>query len=81
MEKEQFIKALYEANSEASAQIAHHEWLTSYQGASEADRKYLLDEYLKFGEHIISQNEQSNLEMKKVLAEYETWKLETNQHE
>lgn len=80
MEKEQVIKALYEANTEASVQIAHDEWLVFYQEASELDKKYLYDEYLKFGEHIISQNRQSNLEMEKVLAEYETWKLETNQH-
>ncbi|MBO9616805.1 MAG: hypothetical protein J7619_29230 [Dyadobacter sp.] len=80
MEKEQVIKALYDANTEASAQLAHDKWLEFYQAASETVKKYLLEEYHKFGEHIISQNRQSNVEMEKVLAEYKNWKLETNQH-
>ena len=80
MEKEQIIKALYDANTEKSGQIAHDAWLTFYKAASEADQKYLLDEYHKYGDHLFQENEKSNLEMQKVLAEFENWKLEANQH-
>jgi hypothetical protein len=80
MKKEQIIKALYDAETEASAQIAHGEWLAFYQKASEPDKEYLYNEYLKYGKHLFKKNEQSNREMQEVLAEYEAWKLETNQH-
>lgn len=81
MEKEQVIRALYDANTEASVKLAHDEWLASYQAASETDRKYLLDEYFKYGEHILSENRESNLEMKRVMAEFEAMQLAGSQHQ
>jgi hypothetical protein len=39
-----------------------------------------MDEYLKFGEHIFKQNEQSNHEMREILAGFESKKLEIDQH-
>lgn len=80
MEKEQIIKALYDANTEASGQIAHDAWLTFYQAASESDQEYLLTEYHKYGEYLGKENAKLNIEMQQVLAEYETMKLEENQH-
>jgi hypothetical protein len=80
MEKEKVIRALYDANTAVSVQTAHDEWLACYHAASESDQQYLLEEYFKFGEHVKKQGEESNLEMQKVLAEFENWKLEANQH-
>jgi hypothetical protein len=54
--------------------------LPAIRAASESDQQYLLEEYFKFGEHVKKQGEESNLEMQKVLAEFENWKLEANQH-
>lgn len=81
MEREQVIKALYDANTEGSVELAHEGWLASYKAASETDRKYLLAEYFKYGEHILSENRESNLEMKRVMAEFEAMQLAGNQHQ
>lgn len=81
MKKEQIIKALYDANTEASGQIAHDAWLTFYQAASESDKAYLLTEYHKYGEHLFEKSKLSRLEMKEVMAEVEAIKLAESQHQ
>ncbi|SDE31726.1 hypothetical protein SAMN04487996_104338 [Dyadobacter soli] len=80
MKKEQIIKALYDANTEASIQAANDEWLACYQAASESDQQYLLEEYHKFGEHMKEEGEKLNREMQKVLAEFKAMKLAESQH-
>ena len=79
-EKEQIIKALYEANTEASIQVANDDWLACYRASSESDQQYLLEEYHKFGEHMKKEGEKLDREMQKVLAEFEAIKLAESQH-
>jgi hypothetical protein len=81
MKKEQIIRALYDANTKASIQSANDEWLACYQASSESDQQYLLAEYYRVGEHIKKRGEELNLEMEKIMAEYEAMKLEANQHQ
>ncbi|SEI68237.1 hypothetical protein SAMN05216327_103225 [Dyadobacter sp. SG02] len=80
MKKEEIIRALYDANTKASIQSANDEWLACYQASSESDQQYLLAEYYRVGEQIKKRGEELNLEMEKVMAEYEAMKLEENQH-
>lgn len=80
MEKEQVIKALYDAYTMASIQVANDQWLACYQASSESEQQYLLAEYHRFGEHLKKRGEELDSEMAKVLAEYEAMKLEENQH-
>ena len=81
MKKESIIKALYDANTETSVQIAHDEWFTFYQEASEPDKEYLLAEYHKYGEYVMEKSRLSSLEVQKIVAEFEAMKLAESQHQ
>ncbi|ACT94274.1 hypothetical protein [Dyadobacter fermentans] len=80
MEKEQIIKALYDANTEASIKEANDAWLACYQASSESDQQYLLEEYDRFGDYIKKKGEESNRKMKEIIAEFEAMKPAEPQH-
>lgn len=80
MEKEQLIQALYDANTDASVSKAHDEWLAFFEAASEGDKVYMRDAMVKYSEHLLEQSRQGRRETQELLAEYESKKLETNQH-
>ncbi|OJV17504.1 MAG: hypothetical protein BGO21_13650 [Dyadobacter sp. 50-39] len=80
MKKEQIIKALYDADTEASIQEANDAWLACYQASPESDQRYLLEEYHRFGDHITKKGEESDLKMKEIMAEFEARKLAESQH-
>ena len=62
MEKEQVIKALYDAYTMASIQVANDQWLACYQASSESEQQYLLAEYHRFGEHLKKRDEELDSE-------------------
>ncbi|MHA4738106.1 hypothetical protein [Dyadobacter sp. MSC1_007] len=80
MEKKQLIQALYDADSEESTTKAHDEWLTFFETASEEDKEYMRDAMVKYTEYLLEQSRQSRHELKEFLAEYESKKLEMDQH-